>query len=421
MMKTILWLCNRPLEETQDRRDGTWFTAMARALVESGKIRLAIVAQAKVKDITQCDFGGITQWVVPYESLGRDGLPSGRTVDAIKQVADEIKPDLIHVWGTENYWGLLTARSLLTAPTVLEIQGLKYACADVYYGGLSLIELIRYIGPLEILLPRSSWMLGKLRFKRWGTFEKEMILMHKYISTQSDWVRMHIRMLQPHCIVFKTGIMLRKEFYNAQPWLIQKSYDLDAPSVFASSSGSVAYKGLHVLVKAIAILKNKYPKIVLNIAGDIIKNGIRRNCYARWLQAESRRLGVADNIHFLGPLDADELIQQFYKSSVVVIPSFIETYSLALAEAMFLGVPAVASYAGAMPELARDGESALFFPIGDASACALQIDKILSDQKLAERLSQNARKIGLLRNDHQLVIERQIEIYNDIISKENRH
>lgn len=420
MRKTILWFCNRPIEESEDRRDGTWFTTMARSLVESGDIRLAIVAQAKVKGITRHDFGDINQWVVPYEFLNKHGLPSDRTIDVIKKVADEVNPDLIHVWGTENYWGLLTARRFLKTSSLLEIQGLKYECANVYYGGLSLIALARYMGLLEILRPGSSLILGKLRFKRWGKFEKEMILKHKYISTQSDWVRTHIRRLKPDGNLFETGIMLRNEFYNAQPWLIKKAMDSSVPSVFASTSGSVPYKGLHVLMKAIGILKKKYPKIVLNIAGNIQKKGIRKDCYTRFLQAESRRLRIIDNIHFLGPLDANGIIQQLYKSSVVAIPSFIETYSLALAEAMFLGVPAVASYAGAMPELARDGESVLFFPIGDAVSCAMQIDKLLSDQKLAGHLSQNARKIGLLRNDWHLVLEKQIEIYNDIISKENR-
>lgn len=419
-MKKILWLCNRPVEEARDRRDGTWFTSMARALDESGEIRLSVVAQARVKGITRCDFEGIAQQVVPFEPLGRNGFPSGRTVDAIRRAADEIRPDLIHVWGTENYWGLLTARGLLKAPALLEIQGLKYLCADVYYGELSLAEFILHIGPLEVLRPRSSLILGKTRFKRWGEFEKEMISKHKYISTQSNFVRKHIRILHQDCITYDTGLMLREEFYNAHPWLPQNAYNSDSPAIFASSSGSVPYKGLHVLVKAVAILKKKYPKIILNIAGDIVKKGIRKNCYARLLQAKARRSGIFDNIHFLGPLDADGIIQQFYESSAVVMPSFIETYSLALAEAMYLGVPAVVSYAGAMPELARDGESALFFPVGDASACAMQIDRILNDPGVAGRLSQNARETGLTRNDPQSVLRKQIEIYNAIIAVETR-
>jgi glycosyltransferase involved in cell wall biosynthesis len=419
MMKTVLWLCNRSIEGTADRRDGTWFTAMARALAESGKIRLAVVAQAKVKGATRCDFGDIAQWVVPYEPLGRNGLPSRRTIEAIQQAADKIKPDLIHVWGTENYWGLLTARGILSGPTVLDIQGIKYVCARVYYGGLSLAERIRCIGPLEILRPGSSFLFGKWRFERWGRFEKEMILKHKHISTQSDWVRAHMLTVNPGCTLFKTRMMLRREFFEASPWTPREFQDFTAPSVFTCSSGAVAHKGLHVLIRAIAILKRKYPRIVLNVAGDIMKKGIKRSGYARWLQCEARRLDIENNVHWLGPLDADEIIRQFYQASMVVISSFVESYSLVLAEAMLVGVPIVVSYAGAMPELARHEESVLFFPTGDESACAWQMDRILSDQALAGRLSQNARKTGLSRNEPRAVVERQIGIYNEILGREN--
>ena len=417
MMKNVLWLCNRPIEETADRRDGTWFTAMARALAESGKIRLAVVGQAKVKGAVRCDLGDIAQWVVPCEPLGRNGLPSGRTVETIRRATDQIKPDLIHVWGTENYWGLLTARGMLTEPAVLEMQGIKHACAKEFYGGLSLAERIHCVGPLEILRPRSSIFLGKWRFERWGRFEKEMILKHKYISTQSDWVRAHMLRVKPGCTFFKTGIMLRREFYEARTWTLREFQDSSTRSIFTSSSGAMAYKGLHVLMRAIAILKRKYPQIVLNVAGDIMKNGIRRSGYSRWLKSEVRRLDIADNIRWLGPLDAEDIIRQFYQASAVVVPSFVESYSLALAEAMLVGVPVVVSYAGATPELARDGESALFFPSGDETACAWQLDRILSDRALAIRLSRNARQTGLARNEPRAVVERQIGIYNEILSR----
>jgi len=418
-MKTILWLCNRPIEDTADRRDGTWFTAMARALVESGKIRLATVSQAKVKNAVRRDLEGIAQWVVPHEPLGRNGLPSRLTVEAIQRAVDEIKPDLIHVWGTENYWGLMTARGILKGLAVLEIQGIKYACAKVFDGGLSQAECIHCVGPLEILRRGRSVFFGKRRFERWGRFEKEMILKHRYISTQSDWVRAHVSAVNPKYALFKTAILLRKEFSETHPWRASESWNGAIPSVFTSSSSAVPYKGLHTLVRAIAILKRKYPRIVLNVAGDIMKKGIRKSGYARWLQGEARRLAIADNIRWLGPLDAVGIIRQFHQASVAVVPSFIESYSLAMAEAMLVGVPVVASYAGAMPELAHHEESALFFPPGDESACAWQVDRILSDKALADRLSQNARQTGLTRNEPRAVMKRQIEIYDEILNREN--
>lgn len=418
-MKSVLWLCNGPVERTADHHEGTVFTTMARGLVETGRIRLSAVIQAKVKGAGRYKAGEIAQWVVPYEPLDRNGLPSHRTVEAIKGVADKVKPDLIHIWGTENYWGLLTARGMLAAPAILEMAGIKYACAKVYYGSLSLTERIRCIGLLEILRPRCSLFFGKQRFEQWGRFEKEMILKHKYISTQSDWMRAHVLTVKPGCTLLKTGIMLRREFFKARPWKTSEDQDSSPPSIFTSSSGAPAYKGLHVLMRAVAILKRKYPRIVLNVAGDIMNKGIRRSGYSRWLEDEARRLEITDNLRWLGSLGADGIIRQFHQVSAVVVPSFIETYSLALAEAMLVGVPVVASYAGAMPELARDGESALFFPPGDEVMCAWQIGRILSDKALADRLSQNARKTGLVRNEPSAVMDRQIDIYNEILFREN--
>lgn len=421
MIKTILWFCNRPIEITSDRRDGTWFTAMARSLAASGKVKLAIISQAKVDRLEKYGSGDIAQWVVPFETLSRVGLPTRKTIEAIQGVFDEIKPDLVHVWGTENYWGLLSARGRFSCPTVLEIQGLKYACAKVFYGDLAMSELLRCVGPLEILRPSSSLFMGKRRFERWGRFEKEMILKHKYISTQSDWVRSHMLSINSASTLFNTGIMLRQEFLESHAWSSQKHQTTSSPSLFTSSSGAAAYKGLHVLLRAIALLKEKYPRIVLNVAGDIMKNGIRQSGYSRWLHRESHRLGVFDNICWLGPLDAEGIICNSLKVSAVVIPSFVETYSLAMAEAMVIGVPVVASSAGAMPELACNGLSALFFPSGDEVACASQIEKVIDDKVLANKLSQNSRQTGLTRNSPHEVVKRQISIYNEILAIEFSH
>lgn len=389
---------------------------MGKALSESGEVRLANISQAKVSKPIRMDCGSIFQWLVPFERTGRNGLPSTRTIRTIQKIVAELKPDLIHVWGTENYWGLITARGLISGPSLLEMQGIKYACAPVYYGGLSLTECMRCIGPLEILRPSYSLFLGKVLFEKWGRFEKEMILGHKNISTQSDWVRSHVKALRPGLQLFKTGLILRKDFYEAHPWSPKVDIDHAAPNIFTISSGATAYKGLHVLFRSIAILKYNFPHITLNIAGAQIKPGIRMSGYARWLKREIRHLNIEKNINWLGPMNSNGIIEQIQRSSVIVIPSFVESYSVALAEAMQLGAPLVVSFSGAMPELARNEESALFFSPGDSTMCARSIEQILNDQTLAVRLGNNARSFGLRRNDPTRILSQQLGIYNTVLS-----
>jgi len=414
-MKTLFWFTNIPFSNSSINSTGSWMSSMGQAILEYGGFRLACISQAKVKSVVRNDCGPIKQWLVPYESLTRNGLPSQQTVTAIQRAVEEVRPDIIHVWGTENYWGLLTARELLPGPSILDMQGIKYACAAVFYGGLTLAERIRCIGPLEILRPGSALFSKKRAFEKWGKFEKEMLSKHKYISVQSDWVNAHVKSVNSKCTIFKTGILLREEFADASSWLPPVNQYTSAPQVFTYSAGSTSYKGLHVLLRAIAILKEKYPGIKLNIGGSLIRRGIRKSGYSRWLLGEARRLGIEKNIHWTGPLDVYGIIKQFRLASAVVIPSFVETYCLALAETMTVGVPSVVSYAGALPELARHEESALFFPTGDHTMCAWQLDRLLSDPSLVCRLSHNARQIALQRNNKTSVLKQQLEIYDSVL------
>ncbi|MCI5147696.1 MAG: glycosyltransferase family 1 protein [Candidatus Electrothrix sp. AR3] len=90
--------------------------------------------------------------------------------------------------------------------------------------------------------------------------------------------------------------------------------------------------------------------------------------------------------------------------------SFIESYSVALIEALTLGVPSVVSYVGGLPQMATDKESALFFSSGDHAMCAYQVEKILTDEILANKLSQQACKV-MSCNTLDVVSEQLLDIY----------
>ncbi len=337
----------------------------------------------------------------------------------IKKIESEINPDLVHIWGTENYWGMLLAKEIIKKPAVLDMQGILHACAQVYYGGLSNKELVQCIGLKEMLLPQLLLYFRKKNFETRVIIEKQINGHIENISVQSEWVQAHVLSLQENGNIFNTGIILRKEFYLAPAWEQKK---IEKPIIFSSSSGAIPYKGIHVLFRAIALLKKKYPDIQLHIAGKIEQRKLRQDGYTRWILKEATRLKILNNIKWLGALDANGIIEQFHVSSVVVVPSYVETYCLAFAEAMMVGVPTVASYAGAMPELAKHQESTLFFPVGDHTSCAYQIEKLLESKSLSQQISNNARAVGLKRNDPQTVVTQQLKIYEEILQKSNsRH
>ncbi len=408
----ILWLSNKVHSNRDSGATGTWLDAMADGLLESGQVELANIAIGSVRDMTRSDCGLVQQWLIPIGAKPkRNGLPAGRHVAGILKAVEEYRPDLVHIWGTESFWGLLSARKLIRGPALLEMQGLKTAIAKVYAGGLSFREQLACIGVKEVLRCSPIWQ-GQKRFQRWGRFEREIIRGHQFVTVQSDWLESQIRAINPRGNVLRNEFALRKEFLEAQPWQPQ-----DEKRIFCSVGYPSPFKGGHVAIRALALLKPVYPGVQLHIAGAIQRPGLRQEGYVAWLNREARRLGVEDHLHWLGLLPAQGIVAEIQHCAAVLLPTFVEGYCLALAEAMLLGAPCVVSFVGGTSYLARDDVSALFFPPGDAAMCAYQVERVLTDKALAQRFSSQARAVAMKRNDPIKVVSQQLDIYREIISK----
>ena len=406
----ILWLCNAPLTDADAGGTGTWLGAMARGLLDSGAVELGIIAFGPEKQFIRRDYRQVKQWLVPAGiALGRDGLPPASLVKSIVAAVKEFSPNLVHTWGTESFWGVLSARGLLACSSLLEIQGLKGPIARVFYGGLTLPEQLRCVGIKE-LLKRRTMHSDRRDFARWGLREEEIIRGHHFVDVQSPWVVAHIKAINPVARLFPVDLPLRRPFYDACAW-----QPLGQPTLFCTAAYTFPFKGLHVAVRALALLKKRIPDVQLRIAGSHQRVGIRQDGYLRWVNRMIRQLGLADAVKWLGPLNAEQIVTELKTAAAVVIPTFVETYCVALAEAMIIGTPVVASYVGGIPSLGKDEESCLFFPPGDEAMCAYQLERLLTDEDLALRLSRESRKIAAARNDRQRIVQRQLEIYRQIL------
>lgn len=416
--RKILWFSGAQFSEDKIKTTGTWLIAMGIALAKSEDIELYNVTYGDEGAITQKNFENITQWVIPNKERIKYHQGSKELVSFIRKIDEEIKPDLIHVWGTENGFGFAVNDAQVATPVLLEIQGLLFAYVKFYYGGLSFRDLFNSIGLKELLRPKYHLSSIRNQFKSKGRHELRLIKQMKNISVQSDWVDSIIKYVNPTSNRYRTGMMLRSEFHETPAWEPPKNEGVI--NIFTSCSGPIPYKGLHVVIEAIALLKKSYPNIKLNIGGGIRikkKYGLIRDGYTSWMLEKAKKLGVEESINWLGMMSADEMIEEMHKSSVAVIPSFVETYCLFMAESMMAGVPTVASYAGSLPQLAEHGKSTLYFPMGDHWMCARQIERLITEPELAQNISVESRKTALQRNEQSRVLQTQLDIYNKVIEK----
>jgi glycosyltransferase involved in cell wall biosynthesis len=408
----ILWLSNKILQDQETGGSGTWLDAMSNALMNKGTVELGNITSGNTNKLIRSDFGQIKQWILPVSAkLHRtNGLPGTKIVNLYLKAIKDFDPDLIHVWGTESFAGLITANRINNVPVLLEIQGTKGAIARVFHGGLSLYEQIQCIGIKEMIKGTMIFQ-NKRKYRRWGVFENEIILGHKYITASSRWMEANVRMINPNANVFFNEILLRNCFNTNKKW-----HFTGTPVLFTIAAYFSPFKGFHVAIRAIAHLKIKYPNIQLRIAGLHQTKGIRKDGYINWVKKEIKSLNLESNIIWLGALNGEQIAEELINSSAVVLPSYIESYGVVHIEAMAVGTPCVCSFNGGAAYLGEDDKTTLFFPPGDDIMCAFQIDRLLSGKELAESVSNKALETTLIRNNTESIVNRQIEIYNNILN-----
>ena len=109
---------------------------------------------------------------------------------------------------------------------------------------------------------------------------------------------------------------------------------------------------------------------------------------------------------------------EFYRlSTVAALPSRIEGLSLALLEAMALGLPVVASAAGGNRDLITPDVTGLLVPPLDPRAWAVALERVLSDPGFGARLGRAARE--LVRGDHTLerTVQRTEAVYREALER----
>lgn len=130
----------------------------------------------------------------------------------------------------------------------------------------------------------------------------------------------------------------------------------------------------------------------------------------------AHRLQLEKSVHFLG--NREDIIPILASLDVFVLASKSEGFGRALAEAMAMQKPVVASRVGGIVEIVEDGISGILVPVKDYDAMAMEIVKLLKNSNLARQMGAQARK----RIEQHFSIDqhvRQIEaVYEQLLKRE---
>jgi glycosyltransferase involved in cell wall biosynthesis len=166
-----------------------------------------------------------------------------------------------------------------------------------------------------------------------------------------------------------------------------------------------SWKGHRFLLEALAALPD--PSTQLVIVGD----GPQRTA----LEAQAASLGLTARVVFAG--NRDQVAPWLQSFDVFALPSYAnEGVPQALLQAMFTGLGAVTTDAGAIPEIAIDGKTALLVPRENVPALTAALGRLLADPALAESLGRAARERVLARYSLATMLDRMEAVFERVAS-----
>jgi glycosyltransferase involved in cell wall biosynthesis len=133
------------------------------------------------------------------------------------------------------------------------------------------------------------------------------------------------------------------------------------------------------------------------------------------LQRKFRASFDENRIQLLGPLQEKELINEMLEADVFIHPSHIDNSPNSLCEAMLLGMPVIATFAGGIPSIVENKKEGLLVQDGDPYALAGAIMELKKNRSYANELRVNARDKALRRHDPKRIVNDLINIYSSII------
>ena len=319
------------------------------------------------------------------------------------KVIEGYKPDIIHIFGSEWNFGLITP--FTDVPVVIHMQGFW-----PQYRNVNLLKSEFALKTLKVLPKTPRQLFSNYRFssmsKQRAEREEKILQMNKYFFGRTEWDKSIIYLYNSHARYFHVNEALRSEFVESkQVWHLH-----DRTVIKLVSVGTSEMKGIDVILKTALLLKE-------NCHGNfewIIFGKIPRIMDLKTItNIEAQDV----NIHFVGNGTAEDILSTLLDADMYVHAAYAENSPNSICEAQMIGLPIVTSYAGGIVSLFdKQYDASMFTPINDPFYLASKIIQLIKDKALCIKLSKLNWNISRLRNSDENILKETLNAYNTIIS-----
>ena len=418
----ILWIVNVVLNDFSRhlyKKDGNgvWMDALLGDFKQKKEHEIVVATVLPTKETVKYSHDGVTYYALPddYPLLYNENKKDN--ILAWQNLLSQEKPDLIQVWGTEFTHGLCALRQAKGIPSVIYMQGYLGSIARYYQAGIPYEDLKKTV-TLRDFLKGDSILDQQKKYQKSALKEKEMLSLAASIISENEWCNSNIRAIVPNIKTYALALSINKVFAQKQ-WDISK---IERHSLICTASG-YTIKGLHMALRAAAILKEKYPDLKVYVpgtkmvGGSSLKEKLKKNGYTKYIENLIKELGVEQNVVWLGRLSQEELAERYEKTHVFIMSSAIENHSSSLKEGMMVGVPCVSTAVGGIPEYVKHGENGFLYRFEEYPLAAKYIEDIFENDDLATALSKKARESSIALHEGNDLYQKIVQIYKDVLGE----
>ena len=412
----VLWFANTPCGAieilSKNYYAGGWLKSLEENLVEINQIELTVCFYWN-KPLLPFKYKRTNYYPI-YRNTGNSKivrhikkyfpkLTDKNEIPLLLQVINCVKPDIIHVHGTEENFGLI--QEFTEIPCVISVQGFLLPYVVKYYDGISK-TISNYYESLRIKLKYTPISILYKGLKKRSLREQKILLKSKYIIGRTNWDKRISRLLAPNSKYFVGNEILRPVFYEKQ-W--EKNNLAGAINIVTVMSGPL-YKGLETVVQvADLLLNNKSVDFRWQVIG-VNENHPVAKIVKRWLHVRYADL----NIELVGNKNEEELSELLVNADIYCHCSHIENSSNSLCEAMIIGMPIIASFAGGTDSMLENDKEGILIQTGDYYSFAGAIKSLVDHPEKAIVYGKNARKTALLRHNANSIVKELIDVYETI-------
>lgn len=410
----VLWFTLTPCGASEilntGSQGGGWLSALEKHLTASGEvdIHICFLWDTNIPSFSHGDttYHPIQRLRIKKKLFGYilNGFFIKNPIQSYAEVISCVKPDLIHVHGTEEDFGMI--QSVTDIPVIISIQGLltNYICK--YFSGISFSRLVFKENIFEHLKLKSV-LANYLIFLENAKRERIILSMAKHVIGRTTWDFRSTAVLAPNAIYHHGDEIIRDSFYSG----VWSRECFSSPLRIVTVSSIAPYKGFETILNVSCILNTH---IGMNFEWTVI--GLSPN--DTLIKVMHDWLGEQKNIKLLGIRSENDIHNILLSSDVYCQVSHIENSPNSLCEAMLIGMPIIASFAGGTDSILSAGVEGILVQDGDPWSMAGAILELYRDFNKAANMGKAAKTRAQVRHNPKRIVNELLATYKLVMEQD---